>query len=153
MNKIKVLIVEDDVITAVHIQTQLKLLGYDVPAIIASGKEAIAMANKLRPDIILMDTVLKGEMDGIEAAKSIYVMYHIPIVFLTAFSDPDTIDRVKTSLPYGYITKPYDRNGLRLSLELALYKFKMDSESAFEEEAKKLRAHEITLLKDEFLKM
>jgi len=127
MDKTSILVVEDEAITAMDIQMRLEKLGYKVPAIIDSGEEAILMADKLRPDLILMDIVLKGKMDGTIAAQRISSSYHIPIVFLTAYSDDDTFNRAILSSPYGYLTKPFEPRYLRISVELALFKHNAES--------------------------
>lgn len=132
MEETNILVVEDEAITAMDIQKQLQKLGYKVPAIISSGEEAILMAEKLRPNLILMDIVLKGEIDGIVAAQRISNLYHIPVIFLTAYSDADTFNRAKSTLPYGYITKPFGLNELHMGVELALHKYKMETESDIE---------------------
>lgn len=126
MNKVKVLVVEDELIIANHIQSALKNLGYDVPAIASTGTEAIKKAGELKPDIVLMDIVLKGEMNGIEAALQIKSIYKIPLIYLTAYEDEETLDRAKITEPMGYILKPFQERDLRITLELALYRHAMD---------------------------
>lgn len=121
MEKKTIIIVEDEIITAMDIQMQLELSGYMVQ-VASSGEEAIEMAVRLRPDLILMDIVLKGEMDGTQAAQCISDLYKIPIVFLSAFNDDYTFKRAKLSDPYGYLTKPFETRDLHRAVELALYK-------------------------------
>lgn len=125
MPKIKILVVEDERIVAKDIQNSLKMLGYDVPAIASSGEEAIEKANEVKPDIVLMDIVLKGEIDGIEAAKHINTKFKIPVIYLTAYEDSETLDRAKVTDPLGYILKPFEERDLHTSLEMALYKNKL----------------------------
>lgn len=132
----KILIVEDEVITAVEIQESLQKYGYVIPAVASSGEEAVNIIDNVQPDLILMDIVLKGEMDGIEAARFISEKNEIPVVFLTAYADVDTFNRAKSIAPYGYIKKPYEENNLRMTVELAL--FKREIEIASEKETMRL---------------
>ena len=127
MSKIKVLVVEDERIVAKDIQNTLKNLGYEVPAIASTGEEAIKKTGELRPDIILMDIVLKGEIDGIDAASKIKAKFKTPIIYLTAYEDEETLDRAKITEPLGYILKPFEERDLHTTLEMALYKHSMES--------------------------
>ncbi len=122
---IQILVVEDEAITALDIKQRLKGLGYSVPAIANTGEEAISFAESFKPDLVLMDIILKGEMDGTQAAKYISSHYQIPIIFLTAFIDEDTFKRAKLSDPYSYITKPFETRDLQIAIELALFKHDM----------------------------
>lgn len=126
MAKPKILIVEDENIVAKDIQNSLKKLGYIVPSIISSGEKAIEEAQDLRPDLILMDIMLKGDMTGIEAANIIKERYDIPVIFLTAYADENTLNKAKISEPYGYIIKPFKDNDLQTTIEMALYKHDKD---------------------------
>jgi len=116
-----VLIVEDEMVTALDLQAKLVNIGFTVPSIVNSGEEAVNMAAELRPDVVLMDIVLQGEVDGIQAAKKISSL-DIPVVFLTAYSDEKTLQRAKSTSPYGYIIKPYPDKDLELALETAIQK-------------------------------
>jgi len=127
LSKIKVLVVEDERIVAKDIQNTLINLGYEVPAIASTGEEAIKKAGELRPDIVLMDIVLKGEIDGIEAAGQIKAKLRIPIIYLTAYEDEETLDRAKITEPLGYILKPFEERDLHTTLEMALYKHSMET--------------------------
>ena len=126
MTKARILVVEDESVIAMDIQSGLKSMGYDVPAIASSGEEAIRQADLVRPDLILMDIVLGGDLDGVEAAKRIYATHNIPIIYLTAYSDNKTIQRAKITEPFGYILKPFDERELQTAIEMALYKYKME---------------------------
>lgn len=126
--KSRVLVVEDEAIVAKDIQMRLRNLGYEVPVTVPSGEQAIAKAGELKPDMILMDISLKGSMLGTEAAAKIHAMYDIPIVFLTAYSDERTLENAKAAEPMGYITKPIEKNDLRITLEMAFYKAGMEAE-------------------------
>lgn len=125
MNDTNILIVEDEAITAMDIRERLKKFGYHVPAITPSGEEAVEMARSIKPNLILMDIYLKGNIDGTVAAQQISRHQHIPIIFLTAYKDEDTFSRAKLSSPYGYIGKPIDSRDLRIAIELTLFKHRM----------------------------
>ena len=122
----QILVVEDENIIAKDIQNSLKSLGYAVPAVASSGKEAIKKAAEMRPDLALMDIVLKGDMDGIQAAGHMRDRYGIPVVYLTAYGDDQTLARAKLSEPFGYVLKPFDERGLQSTIEMALYKSQME---------------------------
>ncbi len=128
MGNKKIMIVEDEWVIAKDIQQCLQKLGYTVTAIVSSGKKAIEMAKENVPDLILMDIVLKGEMDGIEVANIIHINSKIPIIYLTAFSDKKILDRAKISEPFGYMIKPFEEKELHTTIEIALYKDKMERE-------------------------
>lgn len=108
MAKTEILIVEDERITAEDIRLSLGGLGYAVTGMASSGEEAIRKAEELHPDLVLMDIVLGGDMDGIEAAKRIRARFNIPVVYLTAYADEKTLERAKVTQPFGYILKPFD---------------------------------------------
>ena len=127
MSQIKILIVEDESIVAMDIKHRAEVLGYHVTAIIPSGEEALENVAQNKPDLVLMDIVLKGEMDGIEAAQKIRDSYDIPVVYLTAYSDERTLKRAKITQPFGYIIKPFDDRELHSAVEVALYKHQMES--------------------------
>jgi PAS domain S-box-containing protein len=126
MAKAKIMIVEDDRIVAEDIQESLKKLGYAVSAIVSFGKEAIKRAKEDNPDLVLMDIVLSGEMNGTEAADLIRSQFNIPIVYLTAYADEQVMERAKITEPYGYIIKPFEDRELKIAIEIALYKHKME---------------------------
>jgi len=122
----KILVVEDERIAAEDIRLRLENLGYKVSAVISSGKAAIEKAEMLQPDLVLMDIKLRGQMNGIESAEEIRKRFDIPIVYLTAFADKDTLERIKHSEPYGFILKPFEVSELHGVIETALYKYKME---------------------------
>lgn len=132
----KILVVEDERITAEDIKSGLEFAGYTVPAIVSSGEDAIEKAGELKPDLVLMDIKLKGEMDGIEAAGQIRVRYDIPVIYLTAYSDETTVQRAKVTEPSGYILKertglikkPFEESELHTAIEITLYRHKIEKD-------------------------
>ncbi|MEB3335882.1 MAG: ATP-binding protein [Leptolyngbyaceae bacterium] len=124
---IQVLVVEDERVVARDLQDCLTSLGYSVPAIASSGAEAIERASQLRPDLVLMDIRLQGEMDGIQAAERIWNHLHIPIIYSTGYSDPHTLNRAKTTAPFGYILKPVEERELYVAIETALQRFQLET--------------------------
>jgi PAS domain S-box-containing protein len=123
---IKVMVVEDESIVAKDIQNRLKRLGYNVVDVVSSGEEAIRKVAETQPDLVLMDIVLKGDIDGIEAAKQINTLFNIPIVYLTAYADDSTIQRAKITEPFGYILKPFQVKELHSAIQIALYKHEVE---------------------------
>lgn len=121
----KILIVEDSALVALEISETLKNLGYSVVGEAASGLEAIEMARDLKPDLVLMDIILKGDMDGIEAAERIYSNYDIPIIYLTAHSDEATLERALKTNAFGYIIKPFNDRELYSNIEITLHKHRI----------------------------
>lgn len=126
--KLQILVAEDEQIIAIDIRNTLRSLGYEVVKIVNNGKDCINSARELRPDLILMDIMLTGEMNGIEAAKIIMSKYNIPVVYLTAFSDNETLNKAKITEPFGYVLKPFDARTLNFAIEMGVYKHKIDSE-------------------------
>ncbi len=118
----QVLVVEDESLVAADIQGHLETLGYDVPKVTSSGEEAVRRATENRPDLVLMDIQLKGRMDGIEAARILQFRFNIPVVYVTAFADDRTLQRAKSTEPYGYVLKPFGKRELQTAIELALHK-------------------------------
>lgn len=121
----RILIVEDNIIIASGIKYNLVDVGYEVVAMVKSGKDAIRKANKFKPDLILMDIKLEGEMDGIQAAEKIKTKHNIPIVYLTAYADDEIVLRAHGTQPFGYLTKPFNIKELQTIIEKSLYKNKM----------------------------
>lgn len=120
--KTKIIIVEDEVIVAEDIRTTLVYLDYDVVAMSSSGEEAVLIAGEFKPDVVMMDIILKGRMDGIEAATQIQSKYDIPVIYLTAHGDENTFERAKVSAPFGYLMKPFDVQVMKNTIEMAIYK-------------------------------
>ena len=128
MAQTNVLVVEDESIVSKDIQHSLKKLGYNVVGAAATGEQAVKLAVETQPDIILMDIMLKGEMNGIEAATQIRQETNIPVIFLTAYADESTLSKAKVTQPYGYIIKPFKEIDIHTSIEMALYKHKKEAE-------------------------
>ena len=117
---VEILIVEDERLVGFDLRRRLSRMGYTVVGITASGEEAIEHANRLRPDIVLMDVRLRGPMDGIEAAQQIWVQYQIPVVFMSGYTTVETLERVWRTMPSGYLSKPFFEDQLRTALERTL---------------------------------
>lgn len=115
-----VLVVEDEAIVALDIERRLKNLGYAVAGTASTAQEAVRLAAQESPDLVLMDIRLRGSTDGIEAGRQIREQYAIPVVYLTAHADEQTLARAKATAPHGYVIKPFDEEKLRVTLELAL---------------------------------
>jgi CheY-like chemotaxis protein len=120
VSKARILIVEDEMIVARDLERALVRLGYSVPAIAISGRQALKQALKVRPDVVMMDIVLKGGMDGIETARLLMAESDVPIVYVTAHSDRGTFARARLTRPCGYILKPFDESRLAETVEAAL---------------------------------
>lgn len=133
MAKNRIMIVEDERIVAKDIQNMLKRIGYEVPVAVASGEEAVQKAAEIQPDLVLMDIMLKGQIDGVEAAEQIRATHQIPVIYITAYADKNTLQRAKVTEPYGYILKPFQERELNTAIEIALYRHRME---------KKLRENE-----------
>jgi PAS domain S-box-containing protein len=126
MEPAKILVVEDETIVARDIQQSLTRLGYDVPTTATSGEEAIRKTKEIHPDLILMDIVLRGPMDGVETVRQINRQFDVPVIFLTAYADDSTLARAKTTSPAGYMLKPFHPSELRPTIELALHRAQID---------------------------
>lgn len=122
----KILIVEDEGIEALDLQQKLTSMGYVVTDIVSSGEEAVKSAQGNHPDLVLMDIMLQGEIDGISAAEQIRDNLNIPVIYTTAYADKETLQRAKATGPYGYIVKPLRERELYISIDMALYKHKME---------------------------
>ncbi len=126
--KSRILIVEDEAIVAENLADRLVEDGYEISGIVDSGADAIVYATSTFPDLVLMDIVLKGEIDGITAAEAIYSQLEIPIVYMTAYSDERTLQRSKSAQPLAYLIKPFRPQELKATIEIALHKHKFDLE-------------------------
>lgn len=126
MSDIRLMVVEDEPVVSLDIQRRLRDLGYGEPLLAASAAEAVDKALEHNPSLILMDIVLEGDMDGIDAAAEIRKRRDIPVVYLTGHSDPDILQRAKITEPFGYIIKPFEDKELKSCIEMALYKHQME---------------------------
>ncbi|MGF7117328.1 response regulator [Methanobacterium oryzae] len=141
MAKSKIMIVEDERITAEDLKGALESVGYIVPDLISSGEDAVEKAGKIQPDLVLMDIRLEGKMDGIKAAEMIRERYGMPVIYLTAYSDASTVQRAKITEPsgfilkepFGFIRKPFEESELHTAIEITLYRHKIE---------RRLRDHE-----------
>jgi len=120
MEKFRILVVEDEAIIAHDLTLRLRRLGYDVCCSVPSGLEAIDKAGVEEPDVVLMDIMLKGEMDGIEAARVIRKKYRLPVIFVTAFTNTRAFRLIKRLYPYNYLTKPFEDDELKGVIDKAL---------------------------------
>jgi CheY-like chemotaxis protein len=121
-NGYKILVVEDEAIIAMDIQSILKRIGYQHSEVVSSGEESVQKVASGKPHLVLMDIKLKGDMDGIQAAKRIFYGYHVPVVYITAFGDEATLKRANGTARFGYITKPFEETELQTAIENALLK-------------------------------
>jgi response regulator RpfG family c-di-GMP phosphodiesterase len=128
MNSEKIMVVEDEWVVADQLCRNLKELGYTVCPTASTGDEVIRMVEADRPDLILMDIVLKGKMDGIEAAGRINAQFGIPVIYLTAYTNQEYIERAKQTNPFGYLVKPLSQKELHANIEMALHKHRVDKE-------------------------
>ncbi|MBV8905573.1 MAG: response regulator, partial [Acidobacteriia bacterium] len=122
----QILIVEDEGLIAEEVKRKLERLGHRVPLIARSGKEAIEYARSVRFDLVLMDICIKGDLDGIATAQALKDELQLPVVYLTAHSDPDTIGRAQCTEPFGYVVKPVADGNLASAVQIALYKGAME---------------------------
>ena len=126
---VAIMVVEDECLVALDIATRLSSLGYAVPCMVSTGKDAIRKAGELKPALVFMDIELKGDMDGIEAAVKIREQFDIPVVFITAYDDKKTIERAAAAKPCGYICKPFNDAILKNCVEKALLSTGTETES------------------------
>ena len=128
MNSEKIMVVEDEWVVADQLCSYLKDLGYTVFSTASTGEEAIRKVEADRPDLILMDIVLKGKLNGIEAAERINSQFNIPVLYLTAYTNQEYIERAKQTNPFGYLVKLYNQKELYANIEMALHKHRVDKE-------------------------
>lgn len=154
MSTAKILIVEDESIIALDIQTSLQKAGYQVVAIATTAEEALSEVAHLQPDLVLMDVHLSGEIDGVETAEQIRQNWHLPVVFLTAHADEPTLSRAKKVQPFGYILKPFEERELVTTVEIALSRHQAESmiQSALqkEKEINELKSRFVSVVSHEF---
>lgn len=150
MNKLKILIVEDEALIAKDIEYSLKQLDYTVIGIAYDSLTALDMIHNRKPDLVLLDIELNSDKTGIEIANILNEKYQIPFIFLTSFSDPDTIDSVKKTLPFGYILKPFSERELFSTIELASYRLSKKISQGFPSKEKLNKHYQSTLTSREY---
>lgn len=151
----RILIVEDERLIAAGLEATLTDLGYEVVGNVPSGEEAVQTAFATSPDLVLMDIQLRGDVDGIQAAARIHDRLDVPVTYLTAYADDETLGRAKITSPFGYVLKPYTERELRAAVEIALYRHDNDRLMEEERAARKAaeEAHEAIRARDEFLQI
>jgi len=130
----KILIVEDEMIIGANISLQLSKLGYEVTGIVSRGEEAISHVRHSRPDIVLMDIQLKGDLDGIETVNQMHLENNIPIIYLTANADEENFERAKSTNPYAFISKPFKKLDLQHAIDLTMDRLDRNGFTSEEEE-------------------
>ena len=128
VDRTRVMVVEDEGIVAAHIAAQLSAAGYEVAGIAQSSEEVLAQVAKKEPDLILMDVRIKGPFDGIATTGILRDRYDIPVIFLTAHTDRETVDRAKTAGALNFLTKPVHPGSLKIAIEMAIHKHAADRE-------------------------
>lgn len=152
MVRSRILVVEDEAVVAKDLQQQLKGLGYHKSLVAATGEEAVHKAREFNPDLVLMDIVLSGEIDGIEAAHRIHSRALTPIIYLTAYSDRDTMERAKLTEPFGYLLKPVREKELQSTIEMTLYKYGVEAKLREDQEELIRNRHYLLKLIDDLTK-
>ena len=146
MSKTNIMVVEDEYIVAADLKERLETMGYQVGFMVQSGQDAIDCIEMKTPDLIIMDIVLSGEMDGIETSMAIKQKKSIPVVFLTAHATESILDRAKLSEPFGYVLKPFKDRELQAVIEMALYKANMSQKLRDSNSLLKKALSEVTAL-------
>lgn len=124
----RILIIEDEAIVAADLEDHLIRLGYSVVGTANSGEEALKLAAEHKPDLVLSDIMIQGDMDGTQTAVYLRKDYNIPVVFLTAYSSDSVVQKAKVSGPFGYILKPFEERELQIAIEMGIYKHRMEQE-------------------------
>jgi len=122
----RVLVVEDEAVVALHLRQELTKLGYTIAGVATSGEQALKMIEKVFPDLVLMDIHIQGELDGIETARRIPRYLHIPVIYLSAYSEDTTLKRAGDTHPYGYLIKPFLDRELHATIKMALVRSRAD---------------------------
>lgn len=124
----RILVVEDESIVAFNLQQRLEQLGYDVPAIAVSGQESLDLIDETRPDLVLMDIHIQGDMDGIDVASRLRETHAVPVIYLTAYSEDSTLERARQTGPYGYLLKPFSERELHATIQMAFERHRLETE-------------------------
>ncbi|MEA2097281.1 MAG: response regulator, partial [Candidatus Cloacimonadota bacterium] len=124
--RINILIVEDELIIANGVKVTLEKFGYNIVDIAKTGEAAMQKIEITKPDLVLVDIMLEGKLDGIDITDTIQQVYNIPVIYVTAYSNPRRINKAKLTAPYGYITKPFEDKELYYTIEMALHKSQLD---------------------------
>jgi signal transduction histidine kinase len=140
MSQVRVLVVEDESIVALDIQHRLRAMGYAVAGLALTGPEALDLVERTNPDLVLMDIRLKGPISGIETAEQLRARRDLPVIYLTAYTDQATLDRARISEPFGYVVKPFEDRELNITIEIALYRHKVERQ--LRENQAALEAHQ-----------
>jgi len=130
----RVMVVDDEAVITTQLEERLASMGYAVVGAASSGEEALEMAKQVEPDIILMDIVMPGTLDGIDAAKEVREKLDIPVIFLTAYADDRLVKKASHVGPFGYIVKPYQEREIRAAIEVAIYEKNIDRQLRASEE-------------------
>lgn len=146
MEKYKIIIVEDDEITALNLKLSLQKHGYNIIAVCDNAPQAQEKIEETKPDVIIIDISLQESNDGIELAKTIRQHYSIPFIYLTSYSDDDIIAEAIKTEPYGYIVKPFDPSSLHATIQMAIFKFEMENKRYEEINASKIDEQNIEKL-------
>ena len=134
MSGAEIVIVEDETVVAMDLRSKLQRLGYRVPAVVGSGREAVSRVAEIGPDLVLMDIKLKGEMDGVATAQLIHSRFDIPVVYLTAYGDEATLERARVPETFGHLIKPVDESALRAAIDVALNRRRLEQARVRERE-------------------
>lgn len=124
----RILIIEDEAIVAADLQDRLEQLGYEVIGTASNGVDALRLLDKDQPDLVLSDIMIQGDLDGTQVATKIRDRFKLPVIFLTAYSSESVVARAKAAGPFGYLLKPFEERELQISIEMALYKHRMEAE-------------------------
>lgn len=123
----RILVVEDDGVIGLFLEKRLEGLGYEVAGVLDNGREAIDFVENNEVDLVLMDINLPGGLDGIETAEYLYQTYHLPVIYLSAYSDGEILERAKRTMVYGYLLKPVEEKALKIQIEMALNKHRLET--------------------------
>lgn len=147
----RIFIVEDEPITAEDLEYLLRSCGYDVVGNEDTGKKAYQKIVETNPDLVLLDIKLKGKTDGIEVGAWLHERLHIPVVYLTAYADNETLERAKLTEPSGYILKPFEKNQVKATVETALHKYSMEKAAKERTEQDLERFEQLQRLVEQFM--